>query len=462
MYVYLNGRKVDFYDGETVIELARREGVEVPSLCYARGARHRASCMVCSVRDRVTGQFFPACSTLPAGGMDIDTDSEEVRQLRVMSIELLLSDHRADCEAPCKTACPAGFDIAAMNRLYDAGDIDGAREFLRDGLVVPATLCYLCNAPCERVCRRKDLDMPVGIREIKKLLAAGTRAEAIVPPAGNGRRVAVVGSSPAGLSAAYRLRRLGYETTVFERAEAALVPHIEAGKVPAATVAAELEAIERTGVRIATSCGEVSFGDYDGLVSDGSAARHPREAVITARTRQPARLVLEGFRAAAKLAAILSGKGGGDAGDNAGDNAGGDADNVRLFGSTYGRFSEAERLDLSERSAGDKRPSRCLHCDCDRKTDCRLRDCATRFGIKSPRYSRETSLRALDRRRAGAGLGFEAAKCIRCGLCVYNSENGFTFAARGFDMRVMLPPGNEANVDGRLTELCPTGALYAL
>jgi ferredoxin len=382
--------------------------------------------------------------------MDIDTESESVRQLRSMSLELLLSDHRADCEAPCRVACPAGFDVAGMNRRYDAGEIDGAREFLRDGLVIPATLCYICNAPCERVCRRKDLDVPVGIREIKKQLVAGTRLDAIVPAADNGRRVAVAGSSPACLSAAYRLRRLGYGTTVFERGEAALVPYIDVGKVPAATVALELEAIERSGVRIVTSCGERSFGDYDGLVSDGVAGKHPCEAVIAARSRQPARLVLEGFRAAEKLAALLSG----DGGDGVRD--------VKQFGSTYGRFSEAERQELSEHPAYGKRSGSCLHCDCERKTDCRLRDCATLFGIKSPRYSRDTSLRALERRSAGAGLGFEETKCIRCGLCVYNSENGFTFTGRGFDMRVALPPGNEENVSESLTELCPTGALYAI
>ena len=450
MHVFLNGRKVDFFDGETIIEVARREGCDVPSLCYAKGARHKSSCMICSVLDKGSGQILPSCSTSPVAGMDIDTEGEEVKKLRVMSLELLLSDHRADCEAPCKTACPAGFDVAAMNRLYDAGDRDGALEVLRDGLVIPATLCYVCNAPCERICRRKDLGAPVGIREIKKTLVAGTRFDAIVPPASNGKRVAVATSSPAGLSAAYRLRKLGYETTVFERADAALVPHIDAEKVPAEVVAAELEAIERTGVKIVTSCGDLSFGEYDGLISDGGVATHPRAVVIAAKTKQPARLVLEGFRAAERLAGLLKG----EATDGASD--------LKLFASTYGRFSEAERRFLSEQSAEDARPSYCLYCDCERKTDCRLRDYATLHGIRTPRYMRETSVRALDRLRVGERLRFEAAKCIKCGLCVYNGVNGFTFTDRGFDMRVTLPPGNAGNVSETLTELCPTGALYAL
>jgi ferredoxin len=54
----------------------------------------------------------------------------------------------------------------------------------------------------------------------------------------------------------------------------------------------------------------------------------------------------------------------------------------------------------------------------------------------------------------------EPAKCIRCGLCVYNSKNGFTFKDRGFGMQVIIPKENKTNVTEKLAELCPTGALY--
>jgi len=59
-------------------------------------------------------------------------------------------------------------------------------------------------------------------------------------------------------------------------------------------------------------------------------------------------------------------------------------------------------------------------------------------------------------------MWFEPAKCIRCGLCVYNSNNGFTFKDRGFGMQVVIPDGNKMNVSEELTELCPTGALYLI
>ena len=55
---------------------------------------------------------------------------------------------------------------------------------------------------------------------------------------------------------------------------------------------------------------------------------------------------------------------------------------------------------------------------------------------------------------------FEVSKCIRCGLCVYNSDNGFTFKDRGFGMEVNLPDENKKNIRVELASLCPTGALY--
>ena len=59
-------------------------------------------------------------------------------------------------------------------------------------------------------------------------------------------------------------------------------------------------------------------------------------------------------------------------------------------------------------------------------------------------------------------LWYEPAKCIRCGLCVYNSDNGFTFERRGFVMQVVIPEENRSNVPEKLATLCPTGALFLM
>lgn len=81
----------------TLLHELRAAGVEVPSLCYAEGARYQASCMVCMVKDVKTGQMIPSCATMPQEGMEVETDSEEVKELRRMGLELLLSDHKARC-----------------------------------------------------------------------------------------------------------------------------------------------------------------------------------------------------------------------------------------------------------------------------------------------------------------------------------------------------------------------------
>ena len=97
----LNNIETDAFEGEKIIEVASRHSIEIPSLCYAAGYRHQSSCMVCVVKNLANDQIIPACSTLVADGMEIDTESDEVKALRTMSLELLLSDHIAVCKPPC-------------------------------------------------------------------------------------------------------------------------------------------------------------------------------------------------------------------------------------------------------------------------------------------------------------------------------------------------------------------------
>ena len=102
MKIKINNKEIEAFQGEKVIEAARRNGVEIPSLCYAAGYQHQASCMVCVVKDCKTGQIIPSCSTIVAEGMRIDSESDEVNDLRRQSLELLLSDHIAVCRPPCE------------------------------------------------------------------------------------------------------------------------------------------------------------------------------------------------------------------------------------------------------------------------------------------------------------------------------------------------------------------------
>jgi ferredoxin len=439
MKLVINEKEVDALPGETLIETARRTGFPVPSLCYAGNAKHKSSCMVCAVKNSVTEQLIPSCTTLPTEGLRIETDSPEVAASRTLSLELLLSEHRADCEAPCKIACPGNMDVAAMNRLYDAGKTAQALTLLRDTLVIPATLCYICNAPCEKICRKGDLNRPVSIREIKKKLVSQTDLDTIVPlTAHNGKKVAVTGSGPTALAAAYHLCRRGYETFIFEPLGKLLTPYIQSEIVPADMLELETEVIKRTGVKIEYTSDSPPTDEFDAIL-------HP-----AVKTKQPARMVFEGYRMAQEIHASLT---------PASRVNFFPEENRKTFNSTYSRFTDTEKKRLIESPATQ---THCLYCDCEGKTTCRLRRYATEYGIKNSRYSKTGACEALCRRKVNKNIRFEPAKCIQCGLCIYNSDNGFTFKDRGFAMQVVLPEGNEKNINEQLTKLCPTSALYLI
>jgi NADH dehydrogenase/NADH:ubiquinone oxidoreductase subunit G len=110
----------------TILDVAIGTGFNIPTLCHNSKLPHYSSCMVCMVKDNRTGNFLPSCSALVQDGMDIDISGEEVISLRRKAIELLLSEHRAECDAPCKTVCPAGYNIPLMNRLLSAKEFEAA------------------------------------------------------------------------------------------------------------------------------------------------------------------------------------------------------------------------------------------------------------------------------------------------------------------------------------------------
>jgi hypothetical protein len=99
--------------------------------------------------------------------MDIDTESEQVVSLRKKAVEMLLSEHRAECEAPCHVVCPAGYDVPLMNRLISTGDFKGAVELSATQTKDAALKCPDCAAYCENACRRKKIDLPVSIRNLQ-------------------------------------------------------------------------------------------------------------------------------------------------------------------------------------------------------------------------------------------------------------------------------------------------------
>ena len=143
----INKIKVEAHEGETILEVAKKAGVKIPHMCYVPGKEHKPSCMVCIVKNLNNGQLLPSCSSLVMDGMEIETDNDEIHEMRKMSLELLLSDHRADCEAPCVIACPYNLNVEGVLYHYDKGQYEvkqrsrkNDRHPLPDGLVVKRPL----------------------------------------------------------------------------------------------------------------------------------------------------------------------------------------------------------------------------------------------------------------------------------------------------------------------------------
>jgi ferredoxin len=154
-------------EGSTILDVAANAGFNIPTLCHKQGLPHYSSCLVCMVKERKTNRFIPSCSALVQDGMDVDISGEDVISLRRGAVELLLSEHRAECEAPCKVVCPAGYNIPLMNRLLSAKDFEGAFQLTLFEVKSSEIACVICPGYCENACRRKKIDIPVSIRNMK-------------------------------------------------------------------------------------------------------------------------------------------------------------------------------------------------------------------------------------------------------------------------------------------------------
>jgi len=163
----INNENFEVAEGLTILDVAGISGIHIPTLCNSKDLPHYSSCMVCMVKDKMTGNFLPSCSALVQDGMDIDCLSDDVITLRRKAVELLLSEHRAECEAPCKVVCPAGYNIPLMNRLLAAKDYSGAVSLSIAQIGSNEFLCTNCPGYCENACRRKKVDSPVSIRNLQ-------------------------------------------------------------------------------------------------------------------------------------------------------------------------------------------------------------------------------------------------------------------------------------------------------
>lgn len=118
---------------------------------------------------------------------------------------------------PCVEACPANVDIPGYVALVGQGRYEDAVRLIRKDNPFPTTCAYVCEHPCERKCRRRIIDSPVNIRGLKRAavdFAKDVPVEQCAPS--TGKKVAIIGGGPSGLSAAYYLSLMGHKVTIYE------------------------------------------------------------------------------------------------------------------------------------------------------------------------------------------------------------------------------------------------------
>lgn len=220
--IKINGTEYTGSKGQTILEICRENGIDIPTLCYHEQLEPYGSCFLCTVEiEGARRKYSLACGTMAADGMSIVTDSENIWKQRKMALELLLSNHYADCAGPCFNTCPSNVDVQGYIAAIAEGDYHEAIKIIKRDNPLPAVCGRVCTRPCEDECRRNLVDSRVGIDFLKRYASDKDIASDFTytpeTKEKNGKRVAIVGAGPSGLSSAYYLAIEGYEVDIYEQ-----------------------------------------------------------------------------------------------------------------------------------------------------------------------------------------------------------------------------------------------------
>jgi NADPH-dependent glutamate synthase beta subunit-like oxidoreductase/ferredoxin len=509
----IDQKEIEVAEGTTVLEAARLAGIAVPSMCHVNGYGNHPSCMVCLVKDNKSGAMIPSCSLRAVDGMDISSDDSDVLNARRQSLELLFSDHVGDCEAPCSLACPAGMNIPLMNRLLAEGRFTDALNVVKEEIALPYILGYICPAPCEKACRRKQVDNPVSVCLLKRFSAAsGTDSHLSSGRKTSGKKVAIIGGGLAGMAAAYYLQIYGHSCTIFDKNPkpgGTLRTAVSEEIMPHSVIDQETEILKSMGV--AFSCNvlvdEAFYNteikpEYDAVIlatGDINTAIHLGQAIALSKSgfqtdeknmsasvpgvfvcgsairpnKMAVRSVAQGKTAAESVHYFLQNK---------------TYEKLsRMFNSRFDKLfpeeypeylKEAIVVNRENPSSGliqgftkeeaIQEARRCLHCDCRKLDSCKLRTYAHAYNIDRKRYQ-ILERRLMTKEMQHPQLVFEREKCIKCGICVevsaqHGEKYGLAFEGRGFDVFINVPLGVSFQqglpyAAEKCALLCPTGAI---
>ncbi len=189
-----------------------------------------------------------------------------------------MKDKVSNIKPPCIVACPVHADIQTYVGYIGQGRFKEALDVIREGCTLPGSLGRICNHPCESECRRNKVDEAVSIRSIKRFAAdvcMGLPHPDPIPKI-KGKKVAIIGGGPSGLTAAYDLAKDGFDVTIIEKNDAcggAIYTGVPKYRLPKDIVAWDVEAIASLGVEIKTNTEvgkNISFNDivkdYDAVL----------------------------------------------------------------------------------------------------------------------------------------------------------------------------------------------------
>ena len=253
--ITVNGIEMTGNKGETVLNIAAKNGVEIPNLCYNCNLKTYGACGVCLVECEGSPKLMRACATVAADGAVYSTQTDRVVKARTIALELIMSDHEGDCVAPCSLGCPAQTNVQGYVKQIALGNDSEAVRIIKEKISIPASIGRVCPHPCETNCRRRLVEEPLSIAYLKAFAAdndlASEKPFVASKEAATGKKVAVIGGGPAGLNAAYYLAIAGHEVTVYDAMPemgGMLRYGIPEYRLPKAVLAKEVKAIADMGV----------------------------------------------------------------------------------------------------------------------------------------------------------------------------------------------------------------------
>jgi formate dehydrogenase major subunit len=252
----INGNIVKAFSHQTILDVVEEQNLDsIPTLCHSPELTPYGSCFLCVVEVEGRPNLVPSCATRVVDGMMVETKNNRIIQSRKTALELLLSNHYADCVSPCLINCPAGTDAQGYIALAAMGEYEKALALVREKNPLPAICGRICVRKCELACRRTDIDEPVAVNFIKRYLSdsPGVYEDHPQCQSNTGRTVGVVGSGPAGLTAAWFLGKNGHEVTLYEampKPGGMLRYGIPEYRLPKDVLDKEIDYIAKTGTKI--------------------------------------------------------------------------------------------------------------------------------------------------------------------------------------------------------------------